>query len=74
MLRMAEKYNQAQRAALAKRGHALPDHSFPIVDAEDLSNAIHDVGRASDPARAKAFIIRRARAMQMKSKLPIAWL
>ncbi len=59
---------------MAKRGQALPDLSFPIADAEDLANAIRDVGRSHDPARAKKFIIRRARAMQMKSKLPIAWL
>lgn len=67
-------FTKAQRMSLAKRGHALPDGSFPITDAEDLRNAIRDVGRASDPARAKQHIIRQARRLQMKSALPLSWM
>ena len=67
-------FTEAERKALAKRGLALPDGSFPIRNADDLHNAIQAVGRAHDPAAAKAFIIRRARAMQMKSALPLSWL
>ncbi len=69
-------FTAAERQALAKRGHALSDGSFPIRpgNAKDLENAIRDVGRASDPTKAKAYIIRRARGMGMKGKLPLAWL
>lgn len=68
------KYSQSERMALAKRGQAMPGGQFPITDAEDLQNAIRDVGRASDPARAKQHIIRQARRLQMKSALPLSWM
>lgn len=68
------KFTQTERMALARRGHALPDGSFPITDAEDLRNAIADVGRAKDPAAAKRFIVKRARGMQLKGVLPLSWL
>ena len=43
-------------------------------DALRYGNAIHLVGRAHDPAAAKAHIIKRARALMLKSKLPLSWL
>ncbi len=52
----------------------MPDGSFPIRNAADLENAIHLVGRAKNPAAAKAHIIKRARALMLKSKLPLSWL
>ena len=67
-------FSQSERMALAKRGHAMSGGEFPIRNEQDLHNAIRDVGRAKDPAAAKAFIIRRARAMQLKSALPLSWL
>lgn len=67
-------FSQAERSALAKRGVAMGDGSFPIRNATDLENAIRDVGRANDPAAAKRHIIKRARALMLKSKLPLSWL
>lgn len=67
-------FTQAQRSSLAKRGEALPDGSFPIRNAQDLHNAIQAIGRAKDPAAAKRHIIKRARALMMKSAIPISWL
>ena len=36
-----------ERAALADRGQAMPDGSFPIASKEDLANAIQAHGRAN---------------------------
>lgn len=67
-------FTAAERMALAKRGHALPDGSFPIPDVASLHDAIQSVGRAKDPVKAKQFIIRRARALGAKSSIPLAWM
>jgi len=67
-------FSTAQRSRLAKTGAALPDGSFPIRNGEDLDHAIRAVGRASNPAAAKAHIIKRARALGMKGSLPVSWL
>ena len=67
------KYTDEQRQAMAKKGQALPDGSFPIADVEDLKNAIHAYGRASDKAAAKAFIIKRAKALGATNVLPEDW-
>src|SRR6266536_6427060 len=72
------KYNADQLKAMGAKGHAFknPDgsYSYPIGDAEDLSNAIHAVGRggASHDALRK-YIMRRAKAMGMASKIPDNW-
>lgn len=69
---MAE-FTEAERRRLAKTGAAMSDGSFPIRNAEDLHNAIQSIGRAKDPAAAKRHIVKRARALQMKSALPLSW-
>ena len=56
-------YTPEARELLAKKGLALPDGSFPIKDEGDLKNAIRAIGRAKDPAAAKAHIIKRAKAL-----------
>jgi hypothetical protein len=66
-------YTTAAREHLAKEGKALPDGSYPIVNVSDLKNAIQAVGRASDPARAKAHIIKRAKALDATDALPDDW-
>jgi len=68
-----EKYDAKQRKELAKKGEALPDGSFPIADEEDLRNAISSYGRAGDKAKAKAHIMRRARALRKVDLLPDKW-
>ncbi|QOZ25294.1 hypothetical protein [Bradyrhizobium sp. CCBAU 51753] len=66
-------FSQDQRDHLASTGAALPDGSFPIQNGGDLENAIHAVGRANDPAKAKAHIIARAKSLGLASKLPDGW-
>ncbi len=67
-------FSQDQRDHAASTGAALPDGSFPIQNGSDLSNAIHDVGRAQDPAKAKSHIIARAKTLGLTSKLPDGWM
>lgn len=66
-------YDEQRRSDFADRGWALPDGSFPIRDAADLRNAIHAYGRAKDKPKAKAHIIKRARALKRTSLLPEGW-
>jgi hypothetical protein len=55
----------AKRRKLAKKGHALPDGSFPIPNAAYLEKAKHRIGSAhpSKRAAAKALINRRAKEL-----------
>lgn len=62
-----------ERRTLATKGVALPDGSFPIRNVADLRNAIRAIGRAKDPAAAKAHIKRRARALGAAGLLPNTW-
>ena len=59
---------------LAKGGMALPDGSYPIVDAGDLQNAIQAYGRAKDKEAAKRHIMKRARALGKEDMIPENWL
>lgn len=62
-----------ERKNAAKKGAAMPDGSFPILNESDLRNAIHAIGRAKDPAAAKAHIKKRARALGLTDLLPEDW-
>ena len=66
-------YSPKQRRALAARGQAMPDGSFPIANVADLRNAIQSVGRAANYEKAKAHISRRARALGRTDLLPADW-
>jgi hypothetical protein len=66
-------YSDKERQMLARRDMALPDGSFPIVTIADLRNAIQSVGRASNYARARNHIIRRAEALNRTDLLPEEW-
>ena len=66
-------YTDAAREHLAKEGKALPDGSYPIVNVADLKNAIQAIGRAKNPAAAKAHIIKRAKALDATDALPEDW-
>lgn len=71
-------YAKADLSASGRRreaasGAAMSDGSFPIQNRHDLENAIHDVGRAKDPAAAKRHIIERARALGCMDALPTGW-
>ena len=68
------EFTEAKRKEMAETGHAMPDGSFPIANAEDLHNAIQAHGRAKDPEKAKAHIVARAKEMGMSSVLPDGWM
>ena len=63
------KFSAADRRKDAKDGVALSDGSFPIKDADDLANALRLVGHAKDPAKARAHIRRRAKALGLEANL-----
>lgn len=67
-------FTSERRQKLASKGQALPDGSYPIRNAADLANAIKAFGRAKNKARAKAWIIRRARDLKLTNQLPEEWL
>lgn len=70
----ADKYDADDRKAMAAKGHAMPDGSYPIADAEDLDNAIHAVGRGgADHDAIRAHIIKRAGALGLSSRIPDNW-
>lgn len=69
----ARDFNAKQRKGAAKSGDALPDGSFPIKNAADLKNAIRAVGRAKNPAAAKAHIKKRAAALGKSALIPDDW-
>lgn len=53
----------AGRKEAQNKGETMPGGSFPIRNASDLSNAKHDVGRASNPAAARRWINKRAKEL-----------
>lgn len=65
--------SQDARDKAARDGNALPDGSFPINNVGDLRNAVQAIGRAKDPARAKAHIRKRARELDSTHLLPDEW-
>jgi hypothetical protein len=66
-------FSAKQRKSAASEGEAMPDGSFPIKSAKDLSNAIRLAGNAKDPDKARAFIKRRAKALGLESRIPDTW-
>ena len=69
-LMVIENYDNDQRKAMAEKGLALPDGSFPIKNLEDLKNAIQAYGRAKDQAAAAKFIVKRAKALSADDLIP----
>jgi hypothetical protein len=68
------KYTEDDRKAMAAKGHAMPDGSYPIADADDLDNAIHAVGRGgADHDAIRRHVIKRAAALGLSSKIPDNW-
>ena len=66
-------YTDAERADMADAGQAMPGGGFPIKTAKDLRNAIQAIGRAKDPAAAKAHIKARAEALGKEDLIPDSW-
>lgn len=70
-----DKYTQADRDRMAKSGEAMPDGSYPIADGEDLTKAIHAVGRGKNNSHdaIRKHIIKRAKALGKSSEIPEDW-
>lgn len=69
----AKTFTTKDRKDLAAKGQAMKDGSFPIANTDDLKNAIKTYGLAKDKAAAKAWIIKRAKALNAVSLLPDGW-
>jgi hypothetical protein len=72
------KYSAEQLRSMLSAGKAMKnpdgDPSYPIGDKEDLSNAIHAVGRGSgDHDSIRAYIKRRAKALGASNMIPDNW-
>ena len=65
-----KEFTEEQRNALADKGFALPDGSFPIETVADLKNAIQAYGRAKDQSLAAKHIAKRAKALGQEDLIP----
>lgn len=80
---MSEKdYSTAVRVQAAKDGNAIPIRgddgeitggAFPILDGGDVQDAVSSIGRAGDPAAAKAHIVKQAKKFGATDKVPDDW-
>jgi hypothetical protein len=68
------EFSDEERQALADKGNAMPDGSYPISTVQDLKNAIQSYGRAKNKDKVKQHIIRRARALGRIDLLPEGWI
>lgn len=67
------EFSTKQREKAAEKGQAMEGGGFPIKSGGDLRNAIRAIGRAKNPAAAKAHIKKRARALGLTKLLPESW-
>lgn len=67
------EFSTKQRESAAEKGQAMEGGGFPIKSGSDLRNAIRAIGRAKNPAAAKAHIKKRARALGLTKLLPESW-
>ena len=69
------KYDAADRKRMAGTGAAMKDGSYPIADKEDVTNAVHAVGRGgADHDAIRRHIISRAKAVgAAASEIPGNW-
>jgi hypothetical protein len=65
-----KEYSDEERKALADKGLALPDGSFPIKNLDDLKNAIQAYGRSKDQSATAKFIVKRAKALSAEDLIP----
>jgi hypothetical protein len=66
-------FSEDKRKALAGRGAALPDGSYPVETEQDLKNAFRAFGRAKDKTAVKRHVVKRARALGLTSLIPEDW-
>jgi hypothetical protein len=67
------EFTAEQRREAASSGAAEPDGSYPIHNASDLHNAMRAIGRSKNPAKTRAHIRARARALGLTSELSDAF-
>jgi hypothetical protein len=67
--------SREERKALAAKGEALPDGSYPIRSVGDLKNAVQAYGRSTkqDRAKVRKHIEKRARALNVRHLIPEEW-
>lgn len=66
-------FNTKKRQELASKGQAMSGGEYPIRNVADLKRAIQAFGRAKNPAKTKAWIIKRAKALNAVDLLPEDW-
>ena len=67
---MKESFQKKKEKNWLKKGLALPNGSFPIVNLDDLKNAILSFGLAKNKSEAAKFIAKRAKALGADDLLP----
>lgn len=73
-MKEAADLTDSERAALAKAGQAMPDGSYPIRNATDLSKAIRAVGRGdASHDNIRKWIIQRAKQLGVAHMIPSNW-
>jgi hypothetical protein len=67
--------SRQKREALAKKGYALPDGSYPITNIDSLKDSIQAYGRGKPSKRAaiRRHIMKRARALDRADLIPDKW-
>ena len=67
--------SREKRQALAKKGYALPDGSYPITNIDSLKDSIQAYGRSKPGKRAavRRHIMKRARALDRADLIPDKW-
>jgi hypothetical protein len=68
-------FTDDERKKLAKNGEAMPDGGYPIREGnrQDLKDAIDSYGRGDDKPAVKAWITKRAKALDANDLLPDDW-
>ena len=69
------KISEKDRMALAAKGKAMPDGSYPIRNEADLQNAIYAYGRAkyADRRAVRKHITKQAKALKRLQLVPMQW-
>mgnify|MGYP001610303872 CR=1 FL=1 len=67
------EFSAEERRGVAERGHALSGGGFPIESVADLENAIHAIGRAKNPEKARAHVRRQAARLGRTDLVPEGW-
>jgi hypothetical protein len=67
--------SRQRREALAKKGYALPDGSYPITNIDSLKDSIQAYGRSKPGKRAavRRHIMKRARSLKRADLIPDKW-